>query len=272
MELLVVISVVALLLAVLMPSLQKAKEMAGRMVCANHQRQLSLANNLYAGSWDEQFCPPMMENRNAKRSPPPDERRYIWLSNPDFQKFMALDDQAEEGVGTLIMPDEYFCPADKVARYDKVSVHDVLVSYAYNVAEWYYPEDLIDCFWQPCCACTSEENPTWQIGHKRTAIPRASEKINFVDSVDWWGTWQKGANYEIAWDVLGQVQAHPPSRPNYADDADVYGPVIYRHNEGANFAFYDGHVAHLSKEEAYIEKQGVSPLQDATGMWYVSRP
>jgi len=269
MELLVVISVISLLLAVLMPSLRKAKEMAGRMVCANHERQLSLANNLYANSWDEQFCPPMMQNRHAPKGPP-DERKKNWLLNDDFRKYMAIDDKAERDkdgeIQEMVMPDEYFCPADKIARYDKVSPYGVLVSYAYNVAEWYYPEDLIDCFWQPCCACTSEQNPTWQIGHKRTAIKRASEKINFVDSIDWWGTWQKGANYKIGWDILGQAP-----RDKYAE-LKIWGPILYRHNEGANFAFYDGHVAHLSKEEAYIEKKGVSPLQDATGMWHVSRP
>jgi prepilin-type processing-associated H-X9-DG protein len=265
MEMLVVISVIALLLAVLMPSLQKAKEMAGRMVCANHERQLSLANHLYADSWDEQFCPPMMENINAPKGPP-DERRKNWLLNDDFRKYIALDDKLVAD-DQMVMPDEYFCPADKIARYDEESQYGVLVSYAYNVAQWYYPKDEIDCFWaKNCCKCTTESNPTWQIGHKRTAISRASEKINFVDSVDWWGTWQKGANYKIGWDVLGQAP-----RDKYAE-LKIWGPILYRHNEGANFAFYDGHVEHLSKEEAYIEKKGALPLQDATGMWYVSQP
>ena len=46
-ELLVVISIIALLLAVLMPSLQKAREQARRALCASNLRQLILSVNLY---------------------------------------------------------------------------------------------------------------------------------------------------------------------------------------------------------------------------------
>ena len=62
MELLVVVAVIALLLAVLMPSLRKAKEMAGRIVCGNHLKQFQTANSIYASTWDEYYCPPMMWN------------------------------------------------------------------------------------------------------------------------------------------------------------------------------------------------------------------
>jgi prepilin-type processing-associated H-X9-DG protein len=263
MELLVVIAVIALLLAVLMPSLRKAKEMAGRVVCASNERQLAAANHLYANNWDEQFCPPMMWNENRPDAPLPlakdAYRRVNWLTNPEFRKYMALDDTGNNAEMT-VMPDDYFCPADKLARYDKESVWDVLVSYGYNVAEWYYPDDVLNCYWPGNAACSSP----WQIGHKRTAIPRASEKINFMDSCDWWATWNPGADYANAWDLLGQK----PSHPDYAD-IGVYGPVIYRHNEGANFAFYDGHVEHLPKDKAYIETDD-EPPRDKTGMWFVN--
>ncbi len=275
MELLVVISLVALLLAILTPGLRKAKEMAGRMVCANNERQLLVANDIYANSWDERYCPPMMEDsrKPAPKKDEEDERKMNWLTNKDFRKYMGIDDK-QVSKSNMILPDEYFCPEDKVARYDRWSEYSVLVSYAYNVAEWYYPTDVINCYWDkdPVKCCKNAGTETWQIGHKRTAVKRAAEKINFAESVDWWATWQKGANYEIGWDILGQVPAHPPWQPNYKDNADVYGPVIYRHNEGANFAFYDGHVEYLPKEKVYIEEEGVSPLKDATGMWYVSQP
>ena len=31
------------------------------------------------------------------------------------------------------------------------------------------------------------------------------------------------------------------------------GPTMYRHKEGANFGFYDGHAERLAKEEAWIQ-------------------
>jgi prepilin-type N-terminal cleavage/methylation domain-containing protein/prepilin-type processing-associated H-X9-DG protein len=47
-ELLVVIAIIALLLSILMPSLQKAKEGAARVVCLSNEKQLSLAWLTYA--------------------------------------------------------------------------------------------------------------------------------------------------------------------------------------------------------------------------------
>lgn len=47
-ELLVVISIIALLLAILMPSLQKAREQAKRIVCGNNLKQIGLSIDMYA--------------------------------------------------------------------------------------------------------------------------------------------------------------------------------------------------------------------------------
>lgn len=47
-ELLVVISIIALLLAILMPSLQKAREQARTTVCKNNLKQIHLASSMYA--------------------------------------------------------------------------------------------------------------------------------------------------------------------------------------------------------------------------------
>jgi prepilin-type N-terminal cleavage/methylation domain-containing protein/prepilin-type processing-associated H-X9-DG protein len=272
MELLVVIAVIALLLAVLMPSLRKAKEMAGRIICGNHEKQLEMANNLYANNWDEQLCPPMMidESMPDAELPITDENAYRkvnWLTNMEYRKYMGLDDTGNPA-NLSVMPDDYFCPADKVARYDKNSQWGVLCSFGYNVTDWMY--DLSTNYWD----VTPRPGGTrkWLIGHKRTAIPRASEKINFGDSCDWWIVWDRGVNYVEGWD-----KAHHANWDVYSGLAPgVYGPVLYRHNEGAIFAFYDGHVEYLPKDKAFVDEDGSATdhtnTKDATGMWYVTWP
>ena len=55
-ELLVVISIIAILLAVLLPSLSKAREQARRVVCASQNKQLATAFTAYANS-NNSKCP-----------------------------------------------------------------------------------------------------------------------------------------------------------------------------------------------------------------------
>jgi prepilin-type N-terminal cleavage/methylation domain-containing protein len=50
-ELLVVVAIVALLLAVLLPSLSKARESARRAICLANQHQLHLAATIYSNEW-----------------------------------------------------------------------------------------------------------------------------------------------------------------------------------------------------------------------------
>jgi prepilin-type N-terminal cleavage/methylation domain-containing protein/prepilin-type processing-associated H-X9-DG protein len=54
-ELLVVIAIIALLLSILMPSLQKARENAKRVVCAARLHQIHFANEFYAQDYNGKY-------------------------------------------------------------------------------------------------------------------------------------------------------------------------------------------------------------------------
>jgi prepilin-type N-terminal cleavage/methylation domain-containing protein len=55
-ELLVVIAIIAILAAMLMPALEKARESAMRATCASNQHQLYTATVLYANDYDGRLC------------------------------------------------------------------------------------------------------------------------------------------------------------------------------------------------------------------------
>ena len=73
-ELLVVIGIIALLIAILMPALSRARKQALAVSCASNARQLTLATLCYANDWKEKFP-------NAYGSPAPGWYSTIWLNN-----------------------------------------------------------------------------------------------------------------------------------------------------------------------------------------------
>jgi prepilin-type N-terminal cleavage/methylation domain-containing protein/prepilin-type processing-associated H-X9-DG protein len=84
-ELLVVIGIIALLIAILLPTLSKVRENARRVECASRLRQLAAAVHLYANEHRGKVPPGNRDNNN--------EEHCIWLSQSAFDDFVATLDQ-----------------------------------------------------------------------------------------------------------------------------------------------------------------------------------
>ncbi len=259
-ELLVVISIIALLLAVLIPSLQKAREVAKRIICSNHLKTFAMANTVYANQNNQSYVPVRYLDSTGGRA--------AWLANQafrrlvDFDAYIKTEDRQVGGAVLLYdLPNAYLCPSDKISPYKQNRLFRdgayVLLSYAYNFTDWSisnwdswtgYPKDA---------------------GHKADRISLPSAKLAFTDSVDWWCVWS-AADYSAVepghtggWDKLGQAKIQ-----TYKDNA-YHGPTIFRHSEGANIGFYDGHAGYMKKQKIYvIEDRRVTPVSARKpGIW-----
>ncbi|MHB1158485.1 MAG: prepilin-type N-terminal cleavage/methylation domain-containing protein, partial [Phycisphaerales bacterium] len=117
-ELLVVVSIIALLMAILLPALGKARETARMVVCLSQQRQLGLATRMYIGD-NAGWYPAVYELPHALLSPnAPDQGTgqdsgFIWCE-AIFDYVAGPGKYSQAGVGTQLWNSvRYFrCPSD----------------------------------------------------------------------------------------------------------------------------------------------------------------
>ncbi|HBG28624.1 MAG: hypothetical protein A2Y10_00015 [Planctomycetes bacterium GWF2_41_51] len=110
-ELLVVISIIALLLAVLLPSLQKAREQAQRAICGSNLKQLAMGLILYA------------ENNNNKPMSNTELQGQFWfhkiapfLGDAAYQKLAQSTNKNEANPLLEKAMRVLFCPTTKKAK------------------------------------------------------------------------------------------------------------------------------------------------------------
>jgi prepilin-type N-terminal cleavage/methylation domain-containing protein/prepilin-type processing-associated H-X9-DG protein len=263
-ELLVVIAIIALLMGILLPALSKAREFARRIVCAGQEKTFITANIVYSQTCDGKYVP------IARQTPQNGDntQKEIWVANQLFNRILAKTKRhnAENVLGPggnsdFVMPKELLCPDDEVSRLiqnAKTNSGTYLGSYGYNSTEFVKQYgDLTDIKSWTTFSSKATNN---EICHIAQNMKRPTEQLCFTEGPDWWLSWG-GANYNTGWDVLRQQNIQV-----YRDRIPMWGPVHYRHNEGINAAFYDGHIQYMKKQEAFV-KADYDAKPSRPGVW-----
>ena len=103
-ELLVVIGIIAILAALLLPALGKAKLQAKRAACANHLQQIGLGFHSFAHDHNSKFPMQVAPEEGGTQLPTAGETE-VQLFAPAFRHFQALSNE-------LVTPKILICPAD----------------------------------------------------------------------------------------------------------------------------------------------------------------
>ena len=124
-ELLVVIAIIALLMAILMPALGRAREQARRMRCGSNLKTMGQALHMYA-SQNNDFLPPSFYRENAGKSP---VATYFML-DIDYTQALTLTPRERIGIasprnlGPLVTEkfleagsgEVFYCPSGKLSK------------------------------------------------------------------------------------------------------------------------------------------------------------
>jgi len=218
-ELLVVIAIIAILMAVLIPALNVAKEQARGVACMSNQKTMGLAYVMYAGDNDSSICGGMARHAPTNGVPP-------WVMPPlDYaggkivpmgsgnvtleQRYNGL----REGALYPYIKDvgAYHCPGDNRIRQGTSNGRELqhLIYRSYSVTDY--------------LRATAPRDPK-----KLTDFKNAGSKMLFVEDI-YDGSGSSNHNID-AW-------SYNPGTNSLWDPLGVF------HSNSATFSFMDGHAA-----------------------------
>ena len=260
-ELLVVVAIIALLVAILVPSLNRAREQAKKVVCLSNLHQIGVAVHCYT-------------NDNSGRMPGYQEDMGDWPAGwlyASLKGYRAyIHDQWFMGGNkrTDINPRKlniyvanaetvFRCPADQ--GYVNVSPNNKWYPDEPEYETWYKGSYMVGNSYLYNAVPGTRWNPTIRVlASKQISVFKyPSRQVIFGDatlSYTWLDPSTDHSNHQI------QELAGRPwhDLPNYHSDADAHGPTsaygytVLVYDPLANLLFLDGHAATVRLEQKFI--------------------
>jgi len=256
-ELLVVIAIIAILLSLLLPAVQHAREAARRTQCRNNMSQIGLALHNYEMAFE--FLPPGTVNETGPIVNQPQGYDMSWIAQClpmiDQASVYSLIDFNEGAYGDAnakarqLQMDVFSCPSDYSFKYNVPDLGaTVASSYAGCFSGTDQPiSDPSDGVMFMNSAVSYEQI---RDGLSRTIL--VGEKVNPRSSVDL--GWMSGSSATLrntgvaintSWDVRSYLNPREAEQSDAADDTAT-GGFSSQHTGGAQFLLCDGSVRFIN--------------------------
>ncbi len=229
-ELLVVIAIIAILASLLLPSLQKAKDIANRQACMGVTKQFCMANGLYASDYNDWQWPDFVGANTSAR--------VFWYQNSSLRGYLGV---AASAGGSMYWPSKLSCPKATLSLSLKYgNACDITHSLGVNITRPTNVDQSLSEWYQPFEGDYR--------GFRGTQIRNASSKLAFIDSTDRNAVRSRSARNAFYY-AFGEVLTS-------VNDSAM---TAYRHQRGANVGFFDGHSSWLRDSE----------IDTQSRLWYV---
>jgi len=280
-ELLVVIAIIAILAAMLLPALAKAKSKALRIQCTSQLKQLGLGITLFTLDREEMFPPAAYQAVNGHLSW--DVYIYSYLGG------RAANADLDQGiVDQAYAPKVALCPADRGPKVWWITdTFSGVRSYAMNAVgpNWQTeyqiptqgqkyplpnPDRGVGIYWQDNGVVGGL--PDWEARSFKTSVVRdPAGTILLVEQPNGQGAvgnvWPSISLGPTGSGALFQIDPNATAQNPQVSTGMNQGAALYKaHGQRFNYVFHDGHVQSLRTNETL----GSGTLIAPKGMWTVA--
>jgi prepilin-type N-terminal cleavage/methylation domain-containing protein len=290
-ELLVVVAIIALLVAILLPSLQRARENARRGTCLSDQRQLGIATRAFATEHDE-YLQMIAGGRQAYVRVDPEAQRYEYYREPTgirmpwiwpiaYLKYIGYDSWRARGSDRPWWRNRNFGPIGTFQSHEAKRRLDERGGPIFDILLCAGDEYQVTNFWGPemvwgfnsyainedICGYNEPGSPmVWKEGHRGTvgdqeAGDRMQGRLEHIYQPSDVILFAEGGpgGPDISWDLSIALMHTSYARGPLLEDVErVWSrfPIERHMNEGLVGAYVDGHASFI---------QAINPRSDGTG-------